>query len=70
MPIPGSTEWLDGLVRIQQTATAGGLIGAVRYHEGEAVPGAASAVWFEGPGGAVLRRELTSGGVLFEPALR
>jgi hypothetical protein len=64
------TEWLENLVRIQQTATAGGLIGAVRYQHGQPVPGTASAVWFEAPGGAVLRRELASGAVVFEPALR
>jgi hypothetical protein len=63
-------EWLEGLVRVQQTATAGGIIGAVRYRDGDAVPGTVSAQWFEGPAGAVLRREFESGDVVFEPATR
>lgn len=63
-------EWLDDLVRLQQAATGGGLVGAVRYRDGQAVPGAVSAQWFEGPAGAVLRRELASGDVVFEPAMR
>ena len=63
-------DWLDDLVRLQQAATAGGLIGAVRYRDGQALPGTVSAQWFEGPTGAALRREHTSGDVIFEPANR
>jgi hypothetical protein len=63
-------EWLDDLIRLQQVAAAAGLIGAVRYRDGTAVPGTVSAQWFEGPSGAVLRREDASGHVTFEPATR
>jgi hypothetical protein len=61
---------LDDLIRLQQAATAGGLVGAVRYRDGEAVPGSVSAQWFEGPSGAVLRREGATSDVVFEPANR
>lgn len=63
-------QWLEDLIRLQQTATAAGIIGAVRYRDGEAVPGAVSALWFESPTGAVLRREQAGGDVVFEPATR
>lgn len=59
----------QSLARLQAATTGGGMIGAVRYDADGPALGTGSD-WFEGPTGAVLKRDLGGGAFAFEPATR
>ncbi len=61
---------VGSLARLHGAVTAGGMIGAVRYAEDEVAPSNTGADWYEGPTGAVLKRDLGGGRFVLEPATR
>jgi hypothetical protein len=64
-------EVVETLARLQEATAGGGLIGAVRYDaDGTPIPAPLSSDWYEGPTGAVLKRNLGDGTVVYEPATR
>lgn len=56
------------LAKLQESLTARGMLGALRYAAGAPVVSERTADWFESTGGAVLKRPLGAGRVVFETA--
>lgn len=60
----------DVLVRLHRQSNAQGMIGALRFIDGEPHVSDRDVSWSEGPPGAVLKRNLGAGAARFEPASR
>ena len=56
------------LAKVQESLTARGMVGALRYGDAEPTVSAQTSEWFESTGGAVLRRRAAAGSVVFESA--